>query len=269
MDRRETDNIQEMPSGGDHDRRPDPVTAKGVDYAPGYESPIHRHPTAQLVHATSGVMVVTTSAGQWVVPPSRGIWVPAGTMHSIRTVGPVLMRSLFVWPDAAPDLPTRCEVVAISPLLRELILAAVDVKSGYSPDSRDGRLMRLLLDELSVLPVLPLKLPQPRDPRLAAVCRGISRTPDDNSTLADWGERVGADPKTLQRLFARETGMSFGQWRQQARLLIGLEQLAAGERVVDVALNLGYNSPSAFASMFKRQFGETPSRFFDRHDKDD
>ena len=46
---------------------------------------------------------------------------PALTPHSIRTVGPVLMRSLFVWPDAAPGLPTRCEVVAISPLLRELI----------------------------------------------------------------------------------------------------------------------------------------------------
>ena len=262
MNRRETDKIPEMPSGGDQDRRPVPVTAKGVDYAPGYESPMHRHPTAQLVHAMSGVMVVTTPSGQWVVPPSRGIWVPATTPHSIRTVGPVLMRSLFVWPDAAPGLPTRCEVVAISPLLRELILAAVDIPPVYELESRDGRLMRLVLDELSVLPVLPLKLPQPRDSRLAAVCEGISRTPEDNATLADWGRRVGADPKTLQRLFARETGMSFGQWRQQARLLIGLEQLAAGKRVVDVALNLGYESPSAFASMFKRQFGETPSRFF-------
>jgi len=262
MNRRETDKIPEMPSGGDQDRRPVPVTAKGVDYAPGYESPMHHHPTAQLVHAMSGVMVVTTPSGQWVVPPSRGIWVPALTPHSIRTVGPVLMRSLFVWPDAAPGLPTRCEVVAISPLLRELILAAVDIPPDYVPESRDGRLMRLVLDELSVLPVLPLKLPQPRDSRLAAVCEGISRTPEDNATLADWGRRVGADPKTLQRLFARETGMSFGQWRQQARLLIGLEQLAAGKRVVDVALNLGYESPSAFASMFKRQFGETPSRFF-------
>jgi AraC-like DNA-binding protein len=56
--------------------------------------------------------------------------------------------------------------------------------------------------------------------------------------------------------------MTFGQWRQQARLLRALERLAGGEKVVDVALALGYESPSAFATMFKRQFGQTPSQFF-------
>jgi AraC-like DNA-binding protein len=56
--------------------------------------------------------------------------------------------------------------------------------------------------------------------------------------------------------------MTFGQWRQQARLLHALERLALGDKVVDVALSLGYDSPSAFATMFKRQFGETPSAFF-------
>ncbi|MNT43607.1 Regulatory protein SoxS [compost metagenome] len=70
------------------------------------------------------------------------------------------------------------------------------------------------------------------------------------------------DPKTIQRRFARETGMTFGQWRQQARLLAALERLAAGAKVVDVALDMGYGSPSAFATMFRRQFGVPPSAFF-------
>jgi AraC-like DNA-binding protein len=70
------------------------------------------------------------------------------------------------------------------------------------------------------------------------------------------------DPKTIQRRFARQTGMTFGQWRQQAKLILALEQLACGVKVVDVALNLGYGSPSAFATMFKRQFGTTPSAYF-------
>jgi AraC-like DNA-binding protein len=73
---------------------------------------------------------------------------------------------------------------------------------------------------------------------------------------------LAVDAKTIQRLFARETGITFGQWRQQARLLHGLERLASGEKVVDTALALGYESPSAFAAMFKRQFGQTPSEFF-------
>ena len=122
--------------------------------------------------------------------------------------------------------------------------------------------MRLLLDELHALPVLPLYLPQPTDERLQRICSGIAERPDDVSTLADWAATLGIDVKTIQRLFARETGMTFGQWRQQARLLRALERLAVGDKVVDVALALGYDSPSAFATMFKRQFGETPSAFF-------
>jgi AraC-like DNA-binding protein len=152
--------------------------------------------------------------------------------------------------------------VGISPLLRELILAATAVATPYDADSRAGRLMALLLDEMHTLPVLPLHLPQPADARLQRICAGLAQRPDDPATLADWAERLGIDAKTIQRLFARETGMTFGQWRQQSRLLLGLEQLARGEKVVDVALALGYESPSAFAAMFRRQFGETPSAFF-------
>jgi AraC-like DNA-binding protein len=109
---------------------------------------------------------------------------------------------------------------------------------------------------------LPHLHPQPVDERLRRICARIAERPDDVSTLADWSATLGIDAKTIQRLFAREAGMTFGQWRQQARLLHGMERLAVGEKVVDVALALGYESPSAFAAMFKRQFGETPSAFF-------
>jgi AraC-like DNA-binding protein len=172
------------------------------------------------------------------------------------------MRSLFVMPDAAAGLPQNSQAVGISPLLRELIRAAAEVELPYKSGSRDGRLMRLLLDELHALPILPLHLPQPADRRLQEICTQIQNAPDDVSTLADWAEQLGVDVKTIQRLFTRDTGMTFGQWRQQARLLLALEHLAHGEKVLDVALALGYDSPSAFAAMFKRQFGQTPSQFF-------
>lgn len=85
---------------------------------------------------------------------------------------------------------------------------------------------------------------------------------DDASTLTDWARHLAVDVKTIQRLFVQQTGMTFGQWRQQARLLRALELLATDEKVIDVALALGYDSPSAFASMFRKQFGQTPSQFF-------
>jgi AraC-like DNA-binding protein len=239
-----------------------PVFTRATDYPEGYVADWHEHARGQLVYAVRGVMMVAAEGGQWVVPPTRAIWMPAGVAHLVRCVGVVHMRSLYILPDAAPQLPARPQAVGVSPLLRELIQSAVGIEPPYTPDSRDGRLMRLLLDELYALPVLPLHLPQPADERLRRICARIADQPDDVSTLADWAVALGIDVKTIQRLFARETGMTFGQWRQQARLLHGMERLALGDKVVDVALALGYDSPSAFAAMFKRQFGEPPSAFF-------
>ena len=207
-------------------------------------------------------MMVAADGGRWIVPPTRAIWMPAGVSHAIRCIGVVRMRSVYVRPDAAPQLPKRSHAVGVSPLLRELIQAAMEVEGDYAAESRDDRVMRLLLDELHALPVLPLHLPQPVDARLRRICARLAARPDDPSTLADWAVELGVDVKTIQRGFARETGMTFGQWRQQARLLHGLERLAVGDKVLDVALALGYDSPSAFATMFKRQFGQSPSEFF-------
>jgi len=174
----------------------------------------------------------------------------------------VKMRSVFVRPDAAANLPRQSKAISISPLLSELIKASVNFRGPFAEDSREARIMRLILDEISVLPTLPLKLLHPSDPRLLAICSALQQRPDDPSTVADWGLHLGVDEKTIQRLFRKETGMTFGQWRQQARLMQALERIALGERIIDVAGTLGYDSPSAFASMFKRQFGTTPSQFF-------
>jgi AraC-like DNA-binding protein/mannose-6-phosphate isomerase-like protein (cupin superfamily) len=239
-----------------------PVVTKATDYPAGHVVALHHHARGQLVYAEHGVMMVAADGGRWIVPPTRAIWMPPNVAHSVRCIGVVRMRSIYVQPDAAARLPTKVNAVGVPGLLAELIRAAVQVPLPYAAESRDGRLMRLLLDELHALPVLPLHLPQPADERLRRLCAHLAERPDDKATLADWSAALGVDAKTIQRLFARETGMTFGQWRQQARLLHGLERLAVGDKVVDVALALGYDSPSAFAAMFKRQFGEPPGAFF-------
>lgn len=244
------------------DASPWPVSGKATDYPGGWHIAPHAHAKHQLIYAVRGEMVVQTRDGRWVVPPTRAIWMVAGMVHEIRCIGEVHMRSLMVAPDAAPELPGRTQVVGISPLLRELILAAIALRQPYAPGTRDERVMRLILDELRVLPVLPLHLPMPSDPRVLGICDALLLQLDDCSTMADWARRLAVDVKTIGRLFVKETGMTFGQWRQQARLLRALELLAGGGKVIDVALALGYDSPSAFASMFRKQFGHAPSQFF-------
>jgi AraC-like DNA-binding protein len=244
------------------DEVPYPITGRATDYPANWHIEPHAHTKHQLIYAVRGVMVVQAQAGRWVVPPTRAIWMVAGMPHEIRCIGEVHMRSLLVASDAAPNLLGETQAVSISPLLRELIRAAMEVRQPCLPGTRDDRVMRLILDEMRVLPVLPLHLQMPSDPRLLRICERLQRQLDDASTMADWAGRLAVDVKTIQRLFVKETGMTFGQWRQQARLLRALELLATGAKVVDVALALGYESPGAFATMFRKQFGQTPSQFF-------
>lgn len=239
-----------------------PVTGVAVDYANGHVIPAHSHRRAQLLYAIEGVLVIETDVGRWVVPPSRGVWLKAGIVHTVRMRGAARMRSIFVNPDAIAGLPHSDCVIDVSPLLRELILAATQVSDDYASDSRNGRLMRFILDELCSLPVLPFNLPWPQESRIARVCQALAEDPADARAASDWAALLAMSDKTFHRQFQRQTGITFGRWRQQARLLLSLESLAQGMPIVQIALQHGYESQSAYAAAFKRQFGMPPSEFY-------
>ena len=172
------------------------------------------------------------------------------------------MRSVYVRDEPAAELPISCGVVGVTPLLRELILTAADAPQLYDVNGRDGQIMDLILSEIRSSPVMPLHLPEPADSRLNQITTAIRKNPADTRTLEEWGQHAGASPRTLARLFPAETGMTFRHWQQQARLLEGLMRLAEGEAVTSVALEVGYENPSAFISMFRRTLGITPGRYF-------
>ena len=239
-----------------------PIVALATDYPGGHEIAPHRHAWAQLVYASQGVMTVTAAAGSWVVPPQRAVWMPADAEHAIRIDRDLSMRSLYIRPDAVAGLPGACRVVAVSALLRALILRAMTVPPLYDEDGPDGRVLRVLLDELGALPSAPLYLPQPRDPRLKRVTDALLAAPADARPLGAWARQAGASSRTLARLFLAETGLGFRAWRQRARLLHALAALADDAPVTRVAFEAGYDSPSAFIAAFKRAFGTTPARYF-------
>ncbi|WP_198147576.1 AraC family transcriptional regulator [Sphingobium chungbukense] len=238
------------------------TVAMDVDYPDGASTGWHAHPRAQLLHAIEGVMTVRSEAGTWVVPPSRALWLVAGMKHEVRMSGAVKIRTVFIDATALDHLPKQSRVVSVSPLLRELIVAAVRIPLDYPGYCRDARLMRLLIDEIREADVLPLHLPSPRELRVRRICEGLLADPASSSTAEQWGRQLGVTARTVHRLFVRETGMTFAQWRDQARLLIALQRLAQAERVIDVAFDCGYASQSAFTAMFRRHFGKPPSEFY-------
>jgi len=226
--------------------------------------PAHRHEVAQLLFASRGMMRVTTDAGAWIVPPELAVWLPAGQSHQVHCLGLVSMRSLYFRPDVAAGLPEPCRVILVSPLLREVIVALVEGRQVYRAEDPETRLVTVLLDLVSDAPEAPLRLPLPSDRRLKPVTDQLLAEPADGRTLADWATVCGASERTLARLFDAETGMTFNRWRQQVRLQAALSLLGQGNSVTSAALEVGYDSPSAFIAMFRRLLGETPRQYLER-----
>lgn len=244
----------------DYHALPFPLVAMAKDLpGGGYVSLYHHHPHCQLLYASSGVLRVLTDVGAWVVPPQRAVWIPSGIGHGIRTATPVSLRTAYIDPTNAPPVLHDCRVVKISPLMRELLVAATRLDIGErSP--RANAITCLLLDELAKLDAEPLCLPLPQDPRLQRVCTALLDDPGRTEGLEDWALIAGASSRTLARLFRRETGLRFIVWRQQARLAEALVRLERGMPVAQVAHGLGYHSVSAFSIMFRRFFGDPPQR---------
>jgi AraC-like DNA-binding protein len=245
----------------DYQHVPRAVVAMPKDFAPGFEIAPHTHKRSQLIYATAGTMRISTDDGVWIVPPQRALWMPGGVRHGIVMLGAVTMRTLYLWPNAASFMPSSCHVVPVSALLRELIVRATELPVHYDESGPAGHVMALILAELSGLQSLPLQLPMPRDGRLRDLCRALLEAPGDQRPLAAWAKSMNTSGRTLARRFQSETGLSFGAWRQQARVLEAMGRLGSGAPVTQVALDLGYESVSAFSAMFRRAAGASPSHY--------
>jgi AraC-like DNA-binding protein len=207
-------------------------------------------------------MSVYTTQGAWVVPPHRAVWVPEGIEHRIEMSGCVLMQTLYLAVGLSDALPRVCCAVNISPLLRELILHTFTLQTLDARIPAQARLLAVLVDQLEVLSTIPLQLPMPRDRRAERIAASLRSNPNRPGLLKQLTKTAGASIRTIERLFRAETGMTFGKWRQQARLLEALRLLAAGQSVTAVARDVGYDSASAFIAMFRRTLGTTPNRYF-------
>ena len=235
-----------------------PIEIEGLatDYAAGTWIAPHSHDAHQIVHAAAGVLRVVSEAAVWVVPPGRAIWMPAGRVHAIRCHSATAMRTVYLH-GTAPGLPADYAVWSVSPLMREILIRIATVPD----DKNHAHLLALLLSEIAEIDALPLALPQPQDERIRRLTEALLAEPADPRPLKAWAKELGVSERSLIRKFAGETGMTFREWRRQARLLAALERLAAGEPVTSAAFAVGYDNVSAFIEAFRDVFGATPRRY--------
>jgi AraC-like DNA-binding protein len=225
------------------------------------EVPVHQHQQGQLVLTLKGGVTCEVRDALWMVPPTCAVWIPSQIPHSVRATANARICYLFVRPDAA-QLPARCCTLSISPLVRELILHLSELSSNYALDGPAGRKAIVLLEELATMPIGHLHLPISEDPRIRKIAQMLGDNPADRRNLAQWGKCVAMSERSLARLMRQETGLTFGRWRQQLHLIVALRQLCAGQTVQRVAEELGYESVTAFITMFKKSLGKPPAKYF-------
>jgi len=238
-----------------------PVLTHGRDMEAETSIEPHRHPRAQLLWAAEGVLRVTTEENVWIVPSSHAVWIPGGCFHHLVTETAVKTRNLYIDPSYAVRSQHKgCAMLLLTPLMREIILRFASL----TLESDTGALHRLglvAIDELQRLESSALNLPAGHDPRLRRLIGHMVRTPAEQRSLQALGQLAGASVRTLERLFAAETGMSFRQWRSRLKLLSAVEQLRQGHSSTTIAHALGYRSASAFVAAFHEHFGCPPQQF--------
>jgi len=227
----------------------------------------HSHPWGQLIYSDVGVMSVKTNHTQCIVSPHQAIWVPPSMPHQVTALSQVSLSSLYVELTELEGLPSQCCVLEIDLLTRLLIRKASEQTADGTWEGKEGRLLRVLRDSIADCQPVALHLPLPDDLGLVAIIEQLQRHPDDSRSLAQWGNIVGASPRTLARKFRRETGLTFSEWKQRLKVQRAIELLNKGMSVTAVALELGYESTSAFIFMFKSHLGESPGRFLSSRDK--
>lgn len=231
---------------------------------PDQETSWHSHLRGQFMYVESGLVSVRTRLGLWTLTPHRVGWMPPGEEHTATVIQPTRGWGVFVAPQAARGMPTEPSVLGANQLMRALVHRAAAWAESDELDDEQQRIMEVLMDEMRGARIAdyPLHLPMPVDRRLLRIARHLLVQPHNTRSLEAWASWAGLSARSLSRLFRSETGCSFAQWRQQARLSRALERLAVGEPVAEVADALGYGSVSAFVAMFRRHFGQPPARYF-------
>lgn len=220
---------------------------------------MHAHPHGELFLLRSGFVKSHSAAGQWLIPAGHLCWIPPGAAHGAETDRIRGVR-IHLSAELCRGLPSEPRVLASTPIILAIIdRLAADARPRMSLSPPEANLLKVLLDEISGAQGLPIVLPMPNHAALRNVAQRWLQQPDDDAGLDELAAAEGLSRRSLTRNFKAETGLSVGRWRQLARLLHGVELLAAGKSVTETAFLLGYDSVSSFVMLCHRHTGLSPA----------
>jgi AraC-like DNA-binding protein len=237
-----------------------PIIAKIEHAHASHEIPLHTHPKGQLILALHGYVTCEVSAKMWMVPTHSAIWIPAQKVHSNRASDNAQLCHLFI--DSSKNgMPLNTCTLAITPLVKELMCELAGHNQHYTLNSKTARLAQVLFDQLIDMPVQPLDFVLSKNEVIQTMSDQLINMPNNRKTLPQWAKQFALTERTLARLIKKETGMTFGKWRTQLHIITALKALSDKQSVQQVSELLGYESVSAFITMFKKVMKKSPMKY--------
>lgn len=223
----------------------------------------HFHKTGQLSLTLGGVMYVRAETRLFIVPPQMAIFIPKNTSHYHIMRKDLVLNTLYLSEKYTKNLPKKVTLLTITDLAKNLILRITQLKGSDLETKETKRLLATLIDELKNTTVIDYsELPLSDNPIILKVYQQFNQANTTYPSIEELAKLVHISSRTLLRIFKQETGMSFIIWKQRFLFIKALELLQKYGRTNIVAYKLGYNSESAFISMFKKMSaGKLPSDY--------
>jgi AraC-like DNA-binding protein len=222
------------------------------------EATWHAHEGGQFILVETGISHLRTELGAWIIPARRVAWVPPGVRHASKPSGSGT-GWVVIPPVELRNLPDAVCVLRASALMSASLQRLTQLTSGDAP--MRGLLWQVVAAEVSAAQPEPLEVPMPTAPRLLKAVQSMLTCPTAAASLDKLAARAGMSRRSFARHFRSETGLPYARWKRAVIAQHALELVAAGHKVSSVALDVGYESVSAFIAMFRRQYGESPRQF--------
>ena len=236
------------------------MKTRSFRYGAKHATSSHKHAAGQIYWLDHGIMVIETTLSQWTVTPGTVGWFPPGLEHSAWVPRNVTGHSLYIDPPACINFPLYAGIYGADAFTTALLNRCQNSGSHSTPDYQET-LLKLLGYELMQCTALPLELRLPTDRRARNVANELLNNPASHLDQSQLAQQFGLSVRSLSRLFNQQAGLSFSQWRQQAKILASLQWILAGLPVYEVASLSGYSNVSAYIDVFRQRFGKTPAQF--------
>ncbi|QKJ87968.1 AraC family transcriptional regulator [Paramixta manurensis] len=221
----------------------------------------HAHAWGQAIFVKCNVLEMHVEGQRLLTPTDLPIWIPPGKQHASYNLKQAYFRTFNIAAALCGELPAQACLLKVGPIASAIMEDCAERQVLNPQTAQDLRLCEVLYDQLHKAEVQTSYLPYSSDKYLAPILQALEQNPADNTTLAQWAQRVYTTERTLARRCRALLGMSFSEWRQRLRFLHAISLLEQGKTVQDTALDLGYSSASALIVMFQQQSGTTPERY--------